>query len=54
MFKEDSGQIPTQKSWILSFRQDSLVMRPDAHQYQEASNSLMSTKYCIFGPLDLH
>jgi hypothetical protein len=36
MFKEDSMQIPTQKSRIPRFRSDGLVMRSDAHQCQEA------------------
>jgi hypothetical protein len=37
MFKEDSVQIPTQRSRILCFRLDGPIMRPDAHQYREAS-----------------
>jgi hypothetical protein len=32
VFKEDSVQIPTQKSWILCFRPNGSVKRPDAHQ----------------------
>jgi hypothetical protein len=32
MFKEDSVQIPTHKSWIIYFHPDSPVKRPDAHQ----------------------
>jgi hypothetical protein len=39
MLKEDSVQIPTQRSRILYFRLDGPVMRLDAHQYQEALNS---------------
>jgi hypothetical protein len=37
MFKEDSVQIPTQRSWIPSFHSDYLVLRPDAHQCLEDS-----------------
>jgi hypothetical protein len=40
MFKEDSMQIPTQRSRILSFRLDNPVMCPDAHQCLEDLNSL--------------
>jgi len=36
MFNEDFVQIPTQRSWIPSFCKDNLVIRPDAHQCQEA------------------
>jgi hypothetical protein len=36
MFKEDSMQIPTQRSRIPRFCLDGPVMRPDAHQCQEA------------------
>jgi hypothetical protein len=39
MFKEDSVQIPTQRSRILRFFPDGPIMRLDAHQCQEASNS---------------
>jgi len=38
MFKEDTVQIPTQKSRIPSFFLDDPVMRPDAHQCPEVSN----------------
>jgi hypothetical protein len=38
--KEDSVQIPSQKSQIQRFRPDGPIMRPDAHQYLEDSNSL--------------
>jgi hypothetical protein len=37
VFEEDSVQISTQKSQILCFYLDGLVMRPDAHQCREAS-----------------
>jgi hypothetical protein len=40
MFKEDSMQIPTQKSRIPRFRSDGLVMRSDAHQCQEAEGCI--------------
>jgi ribosome biogenesis protein Tsr3 len=36
MFKEDSVQIPTQRSQILKFLPDGQVMLSDAHQSQEA------------------
>jgi hypothetical protein len=36
MFKEDSVQIPTQRSRISSFSLKGPIMRPDAHQRQEA------------------
>jgi len=36
ILKEDSVQIPTQRSRIPSFRQDDPDMRPNAHQCQEA------------------
>jgi hypothetical protein len=39
VFKEDSVHIPTQRSRIPCFRPDGPVMRPDAHQCREASNS---------------
>jgi hypothetical protein len=39
VFKEDSVQIPTQRSQISCSRPDGLVMRSDAHQCREASNS---------------
>jgi hypothetical protein len=37
-FKEDSMQIPSQRSRIPSFRLNGPVMRPDAHQCQEVLN----------------
>jgi hypothetical protein len=37
--KEDSVQIPSQRSWIPSFHPDGPVMRPDAHQCLEDLNS---------------
>jgi hypothetical protein len=39
-FQKDFVQIPTQKSQILRFRPDDLVMHLCAHQCQEASNNL--------------
>jgi hypothetical protein len=39
MFKEDSMQILTQKSWILCFRLDGLVMHPDTRQSEKLLNS---------------
>jgi hypothetical protein len=36
MFKEDSVQIPTQRSRIPRFRPDGLVLRRDAHKCREA------------------
>jgi hypothetical protein len=39
MLKEDSVQIPNQRSRILSFRPDNTVMRLDAHQCPEVSNN---------------
>jgi hypothetical protein len=37
--KEDSMQIPTQRNWIPRFRPEGQVMRSDAHQCLEDSNS---------------
>jgi hypothetical protein len=42
-FQEDSIQIPTQKSPILCFHLDGLVMRLDAYKCQEASEQLQVT-----------
>jgi hypothetical protein len=39
VFNEDSVQIPTQRSRILCFRLGVPIMRLDAHQCREASNS---------------
>jgi len=39
-FQKNFVQIPTQKSWILCFRLDSLVMHTNAHRCREVSNSL--------------
>jgi hypothetical protein len=40
MLKEDSAQIPTQRSRIPSFRPDGPVMHPDAHISVKEPNSL--------------
>jgi hypothetical protein len=37
-FKEDSVQVPIQRSRIPSFRLDNPIMLPDAHQCPEVSN----------------